>query len=101
METMTATQMASLYGLPSSIAFNKLLTRCGLLTHTDKGYVLASDYQGQDLTTTVTAWYWLPSGVKASKKKAAWTVKGQQVIRQRLGRLGILPPSEQLTLFAS
>ena len=99
MQTMTSTQMAALYGLKSSFAFNKLMVRCGILVHTTTGYVLAEALRGQGYVTTVTSWFFLPSGIKASKKKAAWTGKGRLLIQRHLRRLGIVPPSEQATLF--
>ena len=97
---MTATQMASLYGLKSSIAFNKLMVKCGILVDSNKGYVLAEQLRNKGLVAPVTAWFFLPSGIKASKKRAAWTEKGQQMIRQHLFRLGIVPPAEQTDLFS-
>lgn len=99
METMTSTQMADLYGLKSSIAFNKLMVRCGILVDTVKGYVLAESFRGQGYTTAVTQWFFLPNGAKASKKRGAWTEKGCQLIHDRLQRLGILPLDEQHDLF--
>ena len=99
METMTSTQMAQLYGLPSSTAFNMLLLRCGILIHTNDGFVLSENLRGQGYTTNVTSWFFLPSGIKASKKRAAWTGKGRLFIQRHLHRLGIVPPEEQPTLF--
>ena len=96
---MTATQMANLYGLKSSIAFNKLMVRCGILKKTAKGYVLADSLHGRGLIAVTDAHYFLPNGIRATKKKAVWTDKGQQFIRQRLGRIGIVPVSEQTDLF--
>lgn len=99
MDTKTSTQMASIYGLKSSTAFNKLLTQCKVLRHTSKGYILDDSLQGQGYATVINAWFFLPSGVKASKKKAVWTEKGQQFIHNRLARLGILPTDEKRDLF--
>ena len=96
---MTSTQMADLYGLKSSIAFNKLMARCGILVNTVKGYVLAESFRGQGYMTAVTQWFFLPNGGKASKKRGAWTEKGCQLIHDRLQRLGILPLDEQHDLF--
>ena len=99
METKNATQMANLYGLKSSVAFNKLLVKCGLLIATDKGYVLAENLRELGLTTTVEASYFLPNGIRATKKRSAWTEKGQQFIHKHLSRIGIIPVSEQRDLF--
>lgn len=99
MQAMTATQMAQLYGMKSSTAFNKLLTECKVLRHTDKGFILDDSLQGKGYTTVVTTPYFLPNGIKATKKKAVWTEAGQQFIHQRLARLGIVPPCEQRVLF--
>lgn len=101
MENKTATQMAKIYGLKSSQAFNKLLVKCGMLTHTVKGYVLAENLRGQGYTAIVNKPYFLPNGIKATKKICAWTESGQQFIRQRLGRNGIVPVSEQPDIFAT
>ncbi len=101
MNNKTSSQMAELYGLPSSTAFNKLLARCGILIHNEKGYVIAETLSGQGYATTVTCWFFLPSGQKASKKRAAWTEKGQALIHQRLGRLGIVPKDQQRKLFTN
>ena len=101
MNTKSATQMASLYGLKSSIAFNKLLVNCGLLIHTNAGYCLADSLKNLGLVAIIDVPFFLPSGIKASKKKAVWTEKGQQYIRQRLGRIGIVPTSEQTDLFGN
>lgn len=101
MNTMTATQMATAYGLKSSIAFNKLLTKCGLLTATEKGYVLADSLRGQGYITVIEVGYFLPNGIRATKKKAVWTEKGQQFIRERLGRIGIFPANEQTDIFGT
>lgn len=101
METMTAIQMAQLYGLKSSTAFNKLLTECKVLRCTDKGYVLDESLQGKGYTTVISQSYFLPSGIRASKKRSAWTPEGQQFIRKRLGRVGIVPASEQRDIFSN
>ena len=100
METMTSKQMAELYGLKSSTAFNNLMKRCGILHHTDKGYVLAPALRNQGFDTAITEWFYLPNGFKASKKRAAWTPKGRLFIQRHLHRLGIMPPAEQTSLFA-
>ena len=99
METKTATQMANLYGLKSSIAFNKLMVRCGILKDTVKGYVLADSLHGRGLIAVIDAHYFLPNGFRATKKRAAWTESGQHFIRQHLGRIGIVPVNEQQDLF--
>lgn len=99
METMTSTQMANLYGLKSSVAFNKLMVRCGILVETEKGCVLASHLRGQDYVTVVTQWFFLPNGMKASKKRAAWTGKGRLFIQRHLRRIGIVPKDEQRDIF--
>lgn len=99
MDTMTATQMATVYGMKSPQAFNKLMVKCGVLVGTVKGYVLAESLRGQGYTAVVDAHYFLPNGFKATKKKAVWTEKGQQYVRQRLGRIGIVPVSEQRDIF--
>ena len=101
METKTATQMASIYGLKSSVAFNKMLVKCGLLTHTTKGYVLSKAMQGWGFTTVIEVPYFLPNGIRAKKKKSAWTESGQQFIHQHLSRIGILPISEQRDIFTT
>ena len=101
MEIKTATQMATVYGLKSSIAFNKLLVKCGLLVHTNKGYVLSKPMQGWGFTTVIEVPYFLPNGFKATKKKSVWTESGQHFIRQHLSRLGILPVGEQTDLFGT
>ena len=101
METKTATQMAKLYGLKSSQAFNKLLVKCGVLTDTVKGYVLAESLRGHGYTTVIDKPFFLPNGIKATKKRSAWTEEGQEFIRQRLGRNGIVPVSEQLDMFST
>lgn len=99
MAIMSATQMANLYGMKSSVAFNKLLVNCGLLIHTSAGYCLANDLKDQGMVAVIDAPYFLPNGIKATKKKAVWTEKGQEYIHQRLGRIGIVPASEQRDLF--
>ena len=99
MKTMTASQMATLYGLKSSTAFNKLLVQCKVLRHTDKGFILAEDLRDRGLVTVIDTFYFLPNGIKATKKRAVWTPEGQQFIHTRLGRIGIVPPSEQPGLF--
>ena len=99
METMTATQMANVYGLKSAQAFNKLMEKCHVLRSTDKGYVLADDLKGMGLVVAIDAHYFLPNGFRATKKKAVWTEKGQAFIRQRLGRIGIVPANEQTDIF--
>lgn len=101
MNTKSATQMADLYGLKSSVAFNKLLVKCGLLIATAKGYCLASGLKGLGLVAIIDVPYFLPNGIRASKKKAVWTVEGQQYIHERLARIGIVPVSEQRDLFGS
>lgn len=100
MEVMTSTQMAELYGLPSSIAFNKLMVQCGILVHNNDGYVLADNLRGQGYTTVINARFFLPNGARASKKKAAWTGKGRLFVQRHLRRLGIVPSTEQNDLFA-
>lgn len=101
MNTKSATQMADLYGLKSSVAFNKLLVNCGLLINTAKGYCLADSLKNLGLVAIIDVPFFLPGGIKASKKKAVWTEKGQQYIHQRLARIGIVPVSEQRDLFGS
>ena len=101
MEYKTATQMATIYGMKSPQAFNKLLAQCGVLTNTIKGYVLADSLRGQGYTIVIDKPYFLPNGIKATKKKSAWTESGQQFIRQRLGRLGIVPLSDQRDMFTT
>ena len=101
MEAKTATQMATIYGMKSSVAFNKMLVKCGLLIHTTKGYQLSGPMRGWGFTTVIEAPYFLPNGIRATKKKAAWTESGQQFIRQHLGRIGIVPAKEQTDMFTS
>lgn len=100
-QTMTASQMAHLYGLKSSTAFNKLLTQCRVLRHTDKGFILDDSLQGKGYATVISQPYFLPSGIRATKKRSAWTPEGQLFIRQRLGRIGIYPAGEQTSIFNS
>jgi len=99
MEAKTATQMATIYGMKSSVAFNKMLVKCGLLVHTAKGYQLSGPMKGWGFTTVVEVPYFLPNGIRATKKKAAWTESGQQFIRQHLGRIGIMPVNERNDIF--
>ena len=99
METMTAAQMAQAYGMKSSIAFNKLLAECKVLRRTDNGFVLDESLQGKGYTAVIKQGYFLPSGIRAFRKRSAWTEQGQQYVRQRLGRVGIFPVSEQRDLF--
>ena len=100
MTTKSATQMAETYGLKSAIAFNKLLVKCGVLLDTNKGYMLADDLRGRSLVSVIDMPYWLPNGIRATKKKAVWTDEGQKYIYQRLARIGILPLEERRDLFA-
>lgn len=99
MATKSATQMANLYGMKSSVAFNKVLVNCGLLVDTNAGYCLADSLKNLGLVAVIDYSYFLPNGIKATKKKAVWTEKGQEYIRQRLGRIGIVPTTDQLDLF--
>lgn len=101
METKNATQMATVYGLKSPQAFNKLLAKCGVLKESDKGYMLAEALRGQGYSVVVEVPYFLPNGIRANKKKSVWTEKGQAYIRQRLGRIGIVPISEQTDMFST
>lgn len=96
---MTATQMAQAYGMKSSIAFNKLLVECKVLRHTANGFILDESLHGKGYTTTIKQGYFLPSGIRAYRKRAAWTDEGQQFVRKRLGRIGITPVSEQRNIF--
>ena len=100
MTTMTAAQMATVYGLKSSVAFNKMLVKCGLLVHTSKGYQLSGPMKGWGFTTAIEVPYFLPNGFRATKKRAAWTESGQQFIRQHLRRIGIIPANEQKDMFS-
>ena len=102
MATKSATQMASLYGMKSSVAFNKLLANCGLLIHTIKcsgSHGCAHAHLG--LTAVEESPFFLPNGAKASKKRSVWTEKGQEYIHEQLSRLGIVPASEQRDLFTT
>lgn len=99
METKTATQMAKDYGLKSSVAFNKLLVKCGILRHTDKGYFLADGLRHLGMVDVVEVSFFMPNGFKATKKKAVWNSIGQQYIGKTLLRHGILPISERKDLF--
>lgn len=101
MDTKSATQMASLYGMKSSVAFNKILVKCGLLVHTNKGYCLADSLKNLGLVAVIDYPFFLPNGIKATKKKSAWTEKGQQYIHKHLSRIGIVPVSEQRDIFGS
>lgn len=101
MATKNATQMASLYGMKSSVAFNKILVKCGLLVHTNKGYCLADSLKNLGLVAVIDYPFFLPNGIKATKKKSAWTEKGQQYIHKHLSRIGIVPTSEQNDLFGT
>lgn len=57
-------------------------------------------YDGRpDSVTVVDTWFFLPGGIKATKKRAVWTAEGQQFIHRRLARIGIVPTSEQTSLF--
>lgn len=99
METKTSTELAELYGLKSSVAFNKLLVRCGILVEGARGYVLAEHLRGRGYACAVTQRFFLPSGVRASRKRGAWTPDGCELIRAHLLRLGICPASERKSLF--
>ena len=99
MNTKTATQMATIYGLKSSVAFNKMMVRCGVLSMTSKGYVLNDSLRGRGYITVIESPYFLPNGIRATKKRAAWTESGQHFIRQHLGRIGIIPANEQADIF--
>lgn len=99
MEIKSATQMATVYGLKSPQAFNKLLAKCGLLTHTDKGYTLAEALRGRGYVIAVESPYFLPNGLKVFKKKPMWTEEGQAYIRKMLLHHGISPVNEQQSLF--
>lgn len=101
METKSATQMATIYGMKSSTAFNKMLEKCGIINHTSKGYVLDNSLRGCGYIAIIDKAYFLPNGIRATKKKAVWTEKGQQFIRQRLGRIGIVPVNEQTDMFST
>ena len=99
METKNATQMATVYGLKSPQAFNKLLAKCGVLVESIHGYVLADNLRGRGYSTVVEVPFFLPNGIRTKKKKSVWTERGQTYIRQRLGRIGIVPNSEKTGLF--
>ena len=99
MNYKSATDMARAYGMKSAIAFNKLLERCGILSHTSKGYILAQGLHRQGLVAVVDVKYFLPNGMRATKKKAVWTEAGQAYVHRRLGTLGITPVSERADLF--
>ncbi len=99
MEAKTATQMATIYGMKSSVAFNKMLVKCGLLIHTSKGYQLSVPMRGWGFTTVIEVPYFLPNGIRTTKKRAAWTESGQQFIHKRLGRIGIMPVNERNDIF--
>ena len=99
MQTMTASQMAELYGMKSSTAFNKLLTECKVLRRTDKGFVLDESLRGKGYSIVISQPYFLPSGIRATKKRSAWTPEGQSFIRRRLGRIGIFPAGEERDIF--
>ena len=101
MDIKTSTEMAELYGLKSSISFNKLLAKCGLLIQTENGFVLNESLRGHGYVCVIDKAYFLPNGIRATKKKSAWTESGQQFIRQHLGRIGILPTNEQSDLFTA
>ena len=99
MGIMTATQMANEYGFKSPKSFNKLLAKCGLLTQTKKGHVLAEAHRGNGYIAFIEAPYFLPNGIKAFHKKAVWTESGQAFVHATLLRHGIVPVSEQQQLF--
>lgn len=100
MNYKSATDMARAYGMKSAVAFNKLLVRCGILSHTNNGYTLAHGLHGHGLVAVIDQKYFLPNGMRATRKKAYWTEAGQQYIYQRLSRLAIMPESEQTDLFS-
>lgn len=91
--------MAGIYGMKSSVAFNKVLEKCGVVTNTRDGYVLSASLRGQGYITVIDYHYFLPNGIRVKKKKAVWTEKGQAYLRERLGRIGIVPTGEQAGLF--
>lgn len=100
---MTATQMAEAYGLKSAVAFNKLMVKCGILQVCAKGYVIAEKVRAE---AEASVWmkpieknYFLPNGIRATKKVAAWTEAGQMMIRRVLQHHGIVPVAEQVSLF--
>ena len=98
---MTSTQMAEAYGLKSPQAFNKLMEKCGVLTKNANGYFLAGGLRGCGYTASIDKPYFLPNGIRATKKKAVWTEKGQQFVRTRLGRIGITPVTEHTDIFTT
>jgi hypothetical protein len=98
---MTATQMATVYGYKSPQAFNKLMVKCGVLTKNDKGYFLADYLRGFGYTAVIDQPYFLPNGIRATRKKAVWTEEGQKFIRARLGRFGITPVNEHTDIFTT
>lgn len=101
MENKSASQMATVYGLKSGIAFNKMLVKCGILVHNNKGYVLSEPMKGWGFTAVAEVPYFLPSGIRCTKKKSVWTESGQHFIQQHLKRLGIVPVSERTDMFTS
>lgn len=101
MTTMTATQMATVYGLKSPQAFNKLMEKCGVLVKNDNGYFLTEHLHGCGYTAVIDQPYFLPNGIRTTKKKAVWTEKGQQFVRARLGRFGITPVNEHTDIFTT
>ena len=94
-----ATQMAEVYGMKSPQSFNKLLAKCGILVDTANGYVLADSLKGKGYVAVIEVPYWLPCGVKATKKKPVWTESGQQYIHSILLHHGITPVCERKSLF--
>ena len=102
MEIKTSAQMATIYGLKSSVAFNKLMVRCGILKAVSGGkYVLEDNMRGWGYSTVIEVPYFLPNGIRATKKKSAWTENGQHFIRKRLGRIGIVPANERTDMFTT
>lgn len=99
MNYKSATDMARAYGMKSAVAFNKLLVRCGILSHTNNGYTLAHGLHGHGLVAVIFQQYFLPNGMRATRKKAVWTEAGQAYVHRRLGTLGITPVSETPDLF--
>ncbi len=99
MQAMTATQMAQLYGMKSSTAFNKVLVECKVLCRTNDGFVLSESLRGKGYATVISQPFFLPSGIRATKKRSAWTPEGQLFIRQRLARIGIYPAGEERDIF--
>ena len=94
--------MATAYGMKSSVAFNKILVKCGILKKCAGGsYSLSEDYHSQGLSAVIEVPYFLPNGIKAFKKKSVWTEKGQDCIRKKFTRLGICLKSEQIDLFSN